>query len=1331
MATAGVKRQLKLILASPILGVSLRKNGDVDRSTLVGVLARDEAVVSSLHDLYGAVAESCPNGLNVYKTDPALGDLWYIVHNWKRADSSKRAAVTAFLQVIFASKAWKLVQSSGRINEMKIRERFGMNSDVKPFHEHKPQRGGESYIGQPTPSDTSTRHVTQKSGDALIPSNLSYDQGKGDLESTAHPDAFMTNQSLPIVVDIQDAMSDIASAQPSSEMKYNTLINPHSTAKDQKLMKHMPTHKTAGLHSGNYMATIEQKKVSREAAMITAANSQFNTGRGLVTIEGQRQLNTTSYQTTGQGTGGRTTMGATPGTETRPESGSSLPTTIPSKPVPNPNVNEKSTQPSSNPYGQAFTAGLYSTQGESKPFEPEDEDTQMSGATFLESGSKQIAVGVAWLAEVVGGLELVRTVFGDEALVAALQDVREGLSSMPKAKNIIDAAINVAQTGGRITTDLLGGLMTQAGVAKDKVAAALSGVKDPKARALIQEQASIKPGRQPFKLQSKLGDRVLGYLSSGGPLGAGPMADQQPQTGTAFGNFNRNGRTPAKEVSFIEDGMPKKRKMGELTNQQITEKIYRRLYAWAYLQGKGAQGTTETYKKAMQQLRYRIMDTGGLKSILEEMVGHNWKDVTDEQIEKMYALDSDDRDMKGLHGVQFFTKQHFEELNENYARSLAFEDMQADAERTEREEKSKKAKTQAPTEEDIEEDDPDNPPPLVAATPVQTATPSTEPQPTVTKPDETLPNPPNPPVIPPTPQVAGGGGGGPPSSGSSTVSTGASASSSTSLPPGNQQVVGGGGPPSDPPGGGGAQTMEVDQTKGNRGPRELIKRTKKAKVYMNEAWHARKKQIAANEAELRFQRELLNAKKKSQREALQKQLEKARRDKEAAQKEFDAKNNLVHQYQQFAQQEAQKHAEYRAKIEGDIAKVRKEAQDKESRDAKAYRELQDRLEAELEEGKIIGQEKQKQLKKFRNDMSRSSGEAQRQITELKRQVAQTSALWQEEKARSANVLADGTEASKELLKRVTTAINEADKAIATFGTEANQRIAALSHGFRDQKTAAEGAAPSATPAEALGTGSQAEQAAASGGQAPAAPAAPPTGNTSTTTGSTSNLTTPVPYDKSTYNPASGALTSGTFQTGQNAAGEVTDSNGVYVPTLRLFFREGDANIVSRINDNPKALSMNQKAWADFSNYDWEANMEVDNDLQMGNIQQEGLRFSGQLEKDSILEQQAAEAIQENYNKTQTVYSLPQKCITDGDSLILDVRGGGNLNPMNEDETEAVFHNVYIDPWIEIPESSPLKRFTAVMGTQLPDSMRQDPECYTSGDSSNLRFQDAYIYSTII
>jgi hypothetical protein len=186
----------------------------------------------------------------------------------------------------------------------------------------------------------------------------------------------------------------------------------------------------------------------------------------------------------------------------------------------------------------------------------------------------------------------------------------------------------------------------------------------------------------------------------------------------------------------------------------------------------------------------------------------------------------------------------------------------------------------------------------------------------------------------------------------------------------------------------------------------------------------------------------------------------------------------------------------------------------------------------------------------------------------------------------------------------------------------------------------------------------------------------------------------------------------------------------YLPTLRLFFQEGDANIVTRINENPYAKMLDRKEWNELSDYDWEANNERNNPLYTYNLIDEARRFSGKLAGEELMPAMASEATQESYNKYPKEMFMETKEVTqDSDSIVLDVRGGAPLRPLSADETEAGFRDVYMKAWIDIPETSGWKKFTQVQGSQMSDSQIRDPNHLHVNDAYAEADENMFIYTT--
>lgn len=338
--SASTKRQLSKIIGKELLNVKLSRTGDIARPKLIQALVRDRKLVDAMTNMFTQITGTCPTTENLWPQDPQLGDLQYILNRWYTVSPEKRGSVTNFLEVLFSSSGFFNMGRSRTTIESNLRSAYSM-PQPSTFVEPKPTYGGESYHGQPTPSDTSQRHEVQKSGNAQIVSNLSAEQGKGQLEpATVHPDALRTGQSLPVVTSIQDAMNDLSTAVPEQSTEVTTQMSAPTVHQDQKLIATQPTNKPSDyFHQPQYVMVdaetfrppgmkdtdstvqpqedkkpVETKGVQAEKAMkdlMKAVNNNNN-------IEAKKLNNVTANQNMGVGTGQEVTPGGTPGINVKP-----------------------------------------------------------------------------------------------------------------------------------------------------------------------------------------------------------------------------------------------------------------------------------------------------------------------------------------------------------------------------------------------------------------------------------------------------------------------------------------------------------------------------------------------------------------------------------------------------------------------------------------------------------------------------------------------------------------------------------------------------------------------------------------------------------------------------------------------------------------------------------------------------------------------------------------------------------------------------------------------------------------------------------------------------
>lgn len=337
--SASLKRRLTHVLGKDLLNIGLKSRTDVGRRLLITNLAKDPKVTSAFNEMLGLIAESCPISRNYYPKDMPIGDLKFLLNNWATVGTDKRGMITAFLEAMLSSEAFQSIGGSREMTESRIRSEYGMVRRTA-FTERKPSHAGESYIGQPTPSDTFIRHESQKTGSALITSNLDRSNGRGQIEPSVHPDALMMGQSLPIAVSIRDVMSDISSAEPTARMDLPTNIMAPTSDQDKAQIAAHPTQHTSGYIKRPQIIGIKRKamvseggtdedsravnnpmpetKKSRTESLTTAMTSVGESNSGNNSVEGYKGTNVTAMMSVGMGTGGFELPGSTPGVPSMP-----------------------------------------------------------------------------------------------------------------------------------------------------------------------------------------------------------------------------------------------------------------------------------------------------------------------------------------------------------------------------------------------------------------------------------------------------------------------------------------------------------------------------------------------------------------------------------------------------------------------------------------------------------------------------------------------------------------------------------------------------------------------------------------------------------------------------------------------------------------------------------------------------------------------------------------------------------------------------------------------------------------------------------------------------
>lgn len=362
MSAADAKR-LKNLLSANILGLRIPKGEKTNRNVILKQLVKNQQVVDSMNKAIELVQEACPSTSRWNKGDSGIDDLWYVLTNYNKQPDNFKGAVTSFLNVLFESPSFK--ESSLTTMESQIRSRLGILK-APPPRTAMPTQGGQAYFTQPTPSEAKTHHDTQKGGSAYVPSNLNVEDGKGHMVPETNPDAFMLPEIAPETTSIQNASTDLSTAEPKKQDTFKTTTAAPTSTADTRHMRKAPmsatpgyrmppgdTRKTDGSAPGTTQLQPENKQFQRaygdsKAQAEVAASIMNETTQGESTSAGHQQLAPHTYETTGMGTGRIGTMGATPDVGTTP--GASM-TTASSRETPRPTETPSGASSGSTIYG--------------------------------------------------------------------------------------------------------------------------------------------------------------------------------------------------------------------------------------------------------------------------------------------------------------------------------------------------------------------------------------------------------------------------------------------------------------------------------------------------------------------------------------------------------------------------------------------------------------------------------------------------------------------------------------------------------------------------------------------------------------------------------------------------------------------------------------------------------------------------------------------------------------------------------------------------------------------------------------------------------------------
>jgi hypothetical protein len=164
-----IERQLQTLLGSAIFNLTLRRGADPSRSSFIRDLASDDTLAQALQRMLDACEGKAPSQENRYPKDPVIGDVKYCVDRFASQSPEVKAAIQQFVSALLDSPGMKTLKASRVRLDAYFRRRFHLSlrkeKDKKVrFVEPKPMQGGQSYIGQPTPSDTKIRHQTESKG---------------------------------------------------------------------------------------------------------------------------------------------------------------------------------------------------------------------------------------------------------------------------------------------------------------------------------------------------------------------------------------------------------------------------------------------------------------------------------------------------------------------------------------------------------------------------------------------------------------------------------------------------------------------------------------------------------------------------------------------------------------------------------------------------------------------------------------------------------------------------------------------------------------------------------------------------------------------------------------------------------------------------------------------------------------------------------------------------------------------------------------------------------------------------------------------------------------
>lgn len=313
MSTHDAKR-FGIVFGANVFNAIPKKSQEIGKTDFMQLLANNPQVIEAFNAMLSRVEGRCPPERMLYPKDPVLGDIRYAVENFRSQPDSVKECIRAFLYVVMDTDQFKSLTVSKRRIEYLWKTRFGLIQGAKTNQPLLTQ-AGQHYVGQYTPAQTGIRHETEKQGNAVIPSNLSAEVGQGHLTGESHPDAYMNNESVPLITSLHEAMSDLSTYQPSgitSKMTSETKqLGEQGNNKMAKQPMQLASHQEGKAQRGSLIAQ-RGAAASSTIQQVSHQNDQpkqWDAGSGPTVIGPLNSGGKTQFQKVGSKSKGRKSNG--------------------------------------------------------------------------------------------------------------------------------------------------------------------------------------------------------------------------------------------------------------------------------------------------------------------------------------------------------------------------------------------------------------------------------------------------------------------------------------------------------------------------------------------------------------------------------------------------------------------------------------------------------------------------------------------------------------------------------------------------------------------------------------------------------------------------------------------------------------------------------------------------------------------------------------------------------------------------------------------------------------------------------------------------------------